>query len=424
MPIRMRNLSLFPALLLAMLWSGGGIANDTITYQALLRQALQNHPGLHGAQSAVVAAEKRIAPAGSLPDPMLSFGLAPETLGSSTIDSRYSYGIAQRLPWPGKLASRSAAQRHLRDAQTAELQGRQLQLKDMLRQRYAQWAYVHSALRINQRQQQLLQELHELSLKAYAAGQHAQQTALEAELRLQTLQRDALQLQQQSSRWTALLNAAAGRAPQQPLSLQSEPPPLPPLPPLPLLEQASLNSHPALIGLQAQAAASEQRIAGAKLAFYPDLELKANYLGAMDPEEKRWQLGLGITLPLQQQRREDLLDAARAEKQRLHWQQEDLRLNLLAELHAAWAGAHQAEQTLAHYRKQLLPLSATHLEAARAAWRSGGGAIQTVIGAEEKQMQLELGLAAALRDLWQHRSTLDRLSGGAMTSQLFPEAEQ
>ncbi len=391
-------------------------------HEALVRQALSQHPAPRGLQAALQAAQARQATAGAWPDPQFSWSVAPKTLHNGLIGERHSYTLAQRLPWPGKRSRQREAQSHEVSAQKAELAALQLQLGDQVRQAYAQWNYLAAALSANRQNRELLDQLAQVARASYAAAGRSRQALIEIELRRGELRQNALRLEQQREGLKAHLNALLNQPADAAIALQGSAPPLTEIPERDVFIHAAMTDNYEIKIIQARGAASESRAQRARLGFFPDLEIRASYLGAMDPEAKRWQVGLALELPLNLTRRRAELDAARADAQSWHWKNEDRRSQLAAGVIAAHAGAMQADQSAALYASELLPLAMDSLRAARSLWQSGQGDFQTLIGAEQALLRLRLEHAGALRDGWIHRSVLDRLCGGKLTRQLFPQA--
>ena len=78
--------------------------------EALVAEALEKSPALAAARAEVSAARERVAPAGALPDPMLSLSYendgASISLGVEPM-TRLSLMAEQPIPWPGKLGARA-----------------------------------------------------------------------------------------------------------------------------------------------------------------------------------------------------------------------------------------------------------------------------------------------------------------------------
>ena len=72
----------------------------------LIDEVLARNPSLRAAHHAWRAAIEQYPQAISLEDPMLAYGVAPRSYGSSSVDGAYKVDLSQRFPFPGKLELR------------------------------------------------------------------------------------------------------------------------------------------------------------------------------------------------------------------------------------------------------------------------------------------------------------------------------
>lgn len=396
------------ALLMALLFSAGVQASASINAAELVREVLQRHAGQQALSAAVDAAESRIMPAGALPDPMLSWSVAPNTIGDARFGTRQTWQFSQALPWPGKLGLAREAAAAAHQMQAHDLASLQLQIAEHTRQYFGQWYWVDQALAINAANQALLGELSAVATQRYASGQGTQQAVLQAELRQASLQRENLQLEQRKHSLQAAINALRDRPFDAPLAAPQPWSGPPPLPPLDVLVASAQRHQPALKALDAREQQSRQQLALAQRDSLPDLRLNLAHVGTMDPAEKRLQAGISLNLPLNFARRRHQVDAAEAQIQQARWAQRDVAAQLAAAVAQAYSQVQQSRQTIALYQSDLLPLAEQNLSAARADWRSGAGDFQAVIDAEQQLLATRLGIQRARVDEWSARATLAR----------------
>ncbi len=385
--------------------------SQQLTPTGLVDAVLARNPGIKALEAAAQAAEFRIAPAGALDDPSLSYNAAPETAGGPRgLQQRFE--LSQPLPWPGKLALREEAARQRAAAATEDIDELRLRVAAAAKSLSAEWAYVHRALAINREHQVLLQELRRVAETRYAAGRAGQQDALQAEVARARLVAVAITLERRRREVQARINALLNRPAQShvpPPADLSEPKPLPPLS---ALQQNAAHDHPGLARVRVRIAEAQAQQELAEKDFYPDFRVMAGYNSLWDNPDKRWTVGVGINLPLDfGNKRSGTLDAARAELMRSRWQLTDREAQLLGELEAARAGVEEAASVIAIYRTRLLPLSEDNLAAARADYRAGAGAFLNVIDAEREQLRTEDELARARADYLRRLAELERWVG-------------
>ena len=154
---------------------------ETLAPQALVTAVVAQSHQLLALDAAVEAARFRVEPASARPDPMLSYTLWPNSIGSN-IGTRQGSQLSQSFRWPGK--------RELKDTMADQhasmaFEGREaarLRVIAAAKSAFSEWHYLHRALEINASNQALLLELIRVAETRYAAGQGLQQDVLQAEL--------------------------------------------------------------------------------------------------------------------------------------------------------------------------------------------------------------------------------------------------
>jgi len=389
---------------------------EPFTPEVLSDLALARNPGVEALQAAARAAEFRVAPAGALEDPLLSYSAAPDTVGGPRgLEQRIE--LTQPLPWPGKLGLREEAARQRAAAAVQNVGELRLRVATAAKALFGEWAYVHRALAINAHHQGLLSELRRVAETRYAVGRAGQQDALQAEVARARLQAEALTLERRRQEIRARTNGLLNRAPQAGLPPPAALPPPLSLPPLAVLEQGVLQEHPGLGQLRARVSEAQAQRDLAKKDFYPDIRVMAGYNSLWDRVDKRWSIGVGVNLPFDYgNKRSAALDAARADLLQRRWQLTDSEAELLGELEAARAAVEETAQAIELYRKRLLPLAEDNLSAARADYRAGAGSFLNVIDAEREQLRTEDALARARADYVGRLAELERWLGRPLAS--------
>lgn len=406
-----RRWALCTSLLFFLVFPGSALATQPrVSAQALVTEVLQRNSQAQALAAALSASRLRIDPAGAWPDPMLSWAVAPDTLGDEVLGTRQNWALNQPLPWPGKRGLRRRAALAGSEGMRHDLDGLRLQVSLQARQLYARWYYLHRALAINADNQRLLADLAAVARQIYATGQGSQQAVLQAELRRASLRQSALSLEQQKTVIREAINHLRDRPVGTTLAEPDELGRIAHVPPLDDVLDAAIKAQPQLLALKAREQGLEYKADLARREFYPDLRLQISHLGTMDPPEKRLQAGLALQLPLNFSRRRDELQAAQADLRELQWQYRDRLAELSAELAASHSALTQALQTLELFETELLPLAEQNLVAAQADWRSGEGSFQIVVDAEQQLLDMRLGAERTRVDEWNARAALARLA--------------
>ncbi len=380
---------------------------------ALVAEVLARNPDVTAMRAAWDAARAHIAQESAFPDPVLSYGFAPRTIGQSDLDYGQTASLALTLPWPGKQALKGEAAGHEAEAADQALAAVRLALVEAARQAFADWFYIHRALALDLEDRRLLERLAHLARVRYASGRAARQDALRAEVEIALRAQRRLVLARRRSEIRARLNALLLRTSDAPLPEPAALPAASALPPLAQLRRQALAHHPRLRALAARLAASRQRIALARREFWPDLTLRGGYNSLWADERKRFTLGVAVNLPLPGRRRARL-DQAEAEALRRQAEYHSLEAEILRQLQSAYDRVNETRRTLDLYRRRLVPLAGQSLEAARDAYAAGGGDFLDVLDAAKRLIAVRLQLARARSDYLKRLATLERLSGGRL----------
>lgn len=382
-----------------------------LTAEQLVAAVLTQNAGLQGLAAAAEAANYRIAPAGALDDPMLTYAGAPETAGGPR-GFQERVELSQSLPWPGKLGLRQDAARGRAEVKEQSLADGRLALMATAKSLFAEWAYIHHTIQIKHAHQDLLIELRRVAETQYAAGRTRMQDVLQAEVEATRIDTDIVTHQRRKREVRAIINGLLNRSPQSPLPPPA-PLPEPAEPPaLQALRVAALGEHPELRRIQARIAEASAQHNLAGKDYFPDFKLSAGYNSLWEDADKRWTVGLSINLPFDfSGKRSAARAAAETELMRFQWELTDSEAQLLAQLEQGRAQVQETRDLIAIHRQQLFPLAEANLNAAVADYRAGQGSFLTVIDAERQQLRTEDNLARAHADYLRALAALERVAG-------------
>jgi len=385
----------------------------SLTSATLLNAVLSHNADLPAARAQWQATKNRITQAKSLDDPKISYHFAPQSVNVNGLDFGQKISLSQRLPWPGKLDLQGEIARAKADGALASIEELRLKLTEAAKHAYAEWYFIHAAIRINSLNKTLLQEFHHIAEIKYSAGRASQQDVLRAEIEQVSLQHRSVVLERQRRDLLANINALLQRLPDQfvppPASLNT----LPPLPSMQQLRERLLKQHPELRILTLQIQANRHKEKLTKLNDYPDINLNAGYNSLWKQDEKRFTIGLSINLPLSNKR-----DAKKAEiralQQQLKARQRSKKSHLMADLQQVFEKVRESEHLLKLYKNRLLPLLETNLKTTQFDYEAGNGNFLDLIRAEKELIKTQLQRERTLSDYHRHRTTLERLVGSSL----------
>ncbi len=411
-------------LLLTMIPSVNSSANNTKTPDSvdmlspsqLVAAVLQANPRLEIAQATWQSSIVRIEQETALDDPQFQYSFAPLSIDSQKADGQaldfgQRFEISQKIPFPGKLTLRGRAAEYLAKTKQQDISTLRLLLATQTKSLFADWYFIHQALAINQRNQTLLKEFRDIALSQYSTGQTSKQDVLRAEVEQALLKHQIIVLQRQRKTILAQLNTLLNRPVESPLSWPQKLAEISDLPDFAQLQIRALQSRPELKASEANINAHKTRTDLAALAYYPDLKLSAGYNSLWDNEDKRFNIGLSINIPLDQSKRRSAEQEAKASRQLAHWQKIDLEAKIKEELSVAYAHVEESLHVLRLYRQQLSPLAVDNMAAAKADYQSGKGDFLTLISSEKNTLQTQLQTEQALADVHRRFAELERAVG-------------
>lgn len=274
-----------------------------------VRLALQRNPEIRAAQRKAERLEQRIVQVTSLSDPtlMVSGGEMAET-AAGQVD--FIAGISQKLPMPGKLATRGRIAAQDVAAATAELEQTKLRVAGDVRRAYWNYFFATRAIEVTQQSRGLLEQFMRIAESKLKAGVATQQDALRASVELGNLDKELIQYQQMRATATAMLNSLLDR----PMVADLPSPPKMELSAVSLQLDALLSEaaqvNPQIQEVRAHFEAFRQRLELARLDYWPDLTIGFNYaavggdgLSRVANGDDQWSVGVGVNVPIWQQPR-------------------------------------------------------------------------------------------------------------------------
>jgi outer membrane protein TolC len=384
----------------------------TLERGALIDAVLARNPSIESARWAWRAALARHPQQTSLEDPMLEYEVAPLSLTSSSTEDAHRAFLAQAFPFPGKRALRGEIALAEAEAAARDHEAVRLRLATLASLLFDEQYLIARKLEVNDVHRALLAELREIAVARYEAGEAAQQDPLEAEFEQAELLHRDVALRADQRIVVEQLNALLHRAPGLPL-----PPPPPALEPLPspearesLLARA-LAERPELHAAEARVRARESAVALARREYLPDFRLKGGYDGFEDEDEMRPMVGLELNLPLQRARRAAALDEAQASLAKARSDRSAVGDQVSLGVERALERLNEAHHALEIFRDHMLPAARDRVASARAAFETGQRDFSTVIDAERRLRDAELGFEEAVVEVSRGHAELARATG-------------
>ncbi|MBI4714588.1 MAG: TolC family protein [Nitrospirae bacterium] len=346
-----------------------------VTLPDLIREALENNPEIQAARARWEAAQRRIQPAGALPDPFLAFRLQNIGSGRLTVGeeemSTAGVTISQEVPFPGKRPLMEKMARGEADREEAEVRAVEWRVIGDLKRTWFNFYLSEKSIEILRQAKILLETLTETARSRYAVGKGIQQDVLRAQVEHSRFLEQVILLEQERATDQARINRLLNRPIGAPLGHPGEPVPPGTVPPLEELESLLLEKSPLLQEAKKTIGVREAALDLARKQYYPDLEFSGGYFSRGDlPEMVEAMVGLRI--PLYSARKQGpRVEAARSDLSSAEKAHEETRLALLYRLRELTLEARAAKEQSDLLEQGILPQAMLSMESARSGYEVG-----------------------------------------------------
>lgn len=413
------------------------------TLDSLIATALRVSPVVKAAATRVEAAQHRVTPAGTLPDPVLMAGVQnlplgtePGMAGPDPMTMRM-VGIGQTIPYPGKLSlGRRVAEREVESAQASVDVARRQVARDV-KDAYYELAFVDQALAIVDQNRDVLTGLIRVTESRYGVGAAGQQDVLKARVEATRLAETAVTLTEQLRSALARLNALLD----QPSETARERAAVParlvraavapsageirftstalgaraadsPLPPLAELQETAIHENPELREHEAMIAAQATRVELARKQGLPDVDLSLQYGQRGGGRPDMVSATVSVPLPIFKGRKQDeIVLESSAQLEALHAEHQASVIALRAEVARLVSEVERSRSQLALYVKALLPQARASLASATASYQAGRVEFLTLLDDQATVFTYETEYYRALSDFAKKVAELERVVG-------------
>lgn len=343
----------------------------------LVAEALQKTPEIEAARAAVEAAQRRIEPARTLPDPSASFSYQNDGQAISLGRAEGSFVglmLSQPLPWPGKLAlAGKATESEAREIEAGALGRTGLTIEARVRNAWYDLMLARALDRLIEERRETARQIEATTRNRYSAGLAVQQDVLRAQVELARI--DELKAGQRAviASRLAELNRLLGRPQDAALETAADLPPIAPVPPTQSIVASAQARSPEAAAARQGIETGKLRVEITKKNFLPDFVVSGGsmYRGsfAMGP---MWQVGVGVSLPVWvNKRQQNQLAEAQARVTEQTAQTDVIGRELEVRTRERIAQLESANEVAELYHEKLVPLDQLSYESALASYQSG-----------------------------------------------------
>ncbi len=395
---------------------------------ALVAEALANNPDLVAARQEAAAARARVAPAGALPDPMVTVNYendgASPSLGVEPM-TRLQFMAQQAIPFPGKLGLQERVAKADADRSATRPERVALALEGAVRRGYASLVEARENLRLVDEQVETWREIEEVVRVRYSAGMGTQQDVLRAQSERTRLLQQRRKDEAAEEGALVELRRLLYRPPEAPVPTERRLRPGEPLaaPPTDEFLTKTLEVTPELKEIALSKESS--RLAGelARRNLRPDFVASAGYMnrGSLP---LMWSAGVGVSVPLWAGKKQrPLIVEAQSLQEAASAAEASLRRQALARTEARLIRIRQLRDESRLDSEALLVQDRLAVDAALASYRTGSVPFVTVLEALSTTFNDRRGAVARLADLLRADADLREFSLDAgATSAAMPKS--
>ena len=342
--------------------------------QSLMDQLEKNNPEIRAARFRFEAATKRPSQVAALPEPKLTLANVGVGHPFSRLNvSEFAYrgiGLAQEIPFPGKLGLAAEEARREADSERQNYRSIVLDKASQLKTAYYDWYFATKSIEIMTKNRDLLDRLEQIARARYAVGKGIQPDVLKAQVEVSGLVQQLEVLEQKKllteARIRSLLNSELplGR----PADIQQTPMPLK----LESILQMVEAQSPRLQSEQAMVQSRAVGIDRARKEYRPDFNVAFQWQHTASQFPDYYMATAEIKLPVYFGRKQRLgVEEAEARFQEARENYKAAHQDLVFAAKDKYFTAMTSEKLLALFQSGIIPQSSTALESALSGYEVG-----------------------------------------------------
>ena len=390
------------------------------TMETLVAEALAKNPELRAAQLQWEAMREKPAIAGSLPDPMVTYGYFFQNVETRVGAQNQKVTLSQKIPFPGKLSD--ARRRASKEALVAMWEY-QRRIRDVIlrtRMFYYDLYRIDRSAAILREQAGLIENITRTSQQTFEAGKAELQDVLKSKLARDDIKSRLLTLDQQRAGVVARLNALRARPPKAPLPAIAKVS-LPALPPESSLYSIATRYRQELQQAGVAIERDEIALALARKERLPDFtfgvdytQVNENIFAMPSPPDNSQDAVFGfvsINLPIWFGRLNAQERMARKNLEASRETAANVLLQTQADVRDAWFQAQTYTDQVALYRISLIPQAEDTYKASEAGYSAAKVSLIELLDSERSLLAAQLGLVMNEAQLGKALAALERAVG-------------
>jgi outer membrane protein TolC len=362
-------------LLLPLLFAAPGLSRD-LRLEDLIEEALKNSPEILSSLSRSQAAAYRIPQAGSLPDPMFSFGYQNEGYRTYTYGemqgAQYIFSASQTFPFAGKRALKAETAESDSDSIKAQHEALRLNVIARVKELYFDLFLAYKSIDLVRDRKSLFLKIEDVAVGRYASGTAPQQEVLMAQAEKYMLIEKEEMFKQKLESLEAMLKSVVGRNEAFSIGRPVEPAITPFHLELKEALQRAAEYSPVIRARNLMAEAAESRKQLAEKEYYPDFTLNASVFPRRDEFQDMWSMTGTVNIPLYFKTRQNMaVKEAAATLLEVRHELDAAKLMVTATVRDNFSVLKTAEKLMDLYKNGLIPKNYQDFELSLSGYATG-----------------------------------------------------
>lgn len=249
--------------------------------ESLLREALENNPGIESARFREQATEQRISQMRSWMPPTLKYQYNRQPIG--TMDQlnfmdMHVYSLSQRIPFPGKVSARVDMERANYEMSSFNRGDDEVQLAANVKETYYQLWMMQKKLEVNREIQGLLENFVASAERLYEVDRIGLEAVLSAQTNLSKLRTEERTIINDYNKMLVMFNQKLDRDPDEQLGIIRTLPPEEIPQNIEEFERGMLAERPDIQAIRSGIQMNEAEIRSARREYYPDIMVDVMYM--------------------------------------------------------------------------------------------------------------------------------------------------
>lgn len=358
-------------------------ADEVLSLQSLISEALKNNREVRAAESRWNASTYRVPQAESLPDPMVMIGYQNEGWNRYTYGemqgAQWMYSVSQMFPFPGKRSLKGEMASNDAGSLAASYKAVRLQTIATIKGLYYDLFLTYKNLDIIADKTALFSRIEDAALARYASGMASQQEVLMAQTEKYMLLEKETMLRQKIQSLEAMLNNALGREARAPFTRPAEPSQTAFAYSMDDLLKLAYEQSPEIQSKEKMRASSKAQMNMAQKEYYPDITLAGSVYQRKGEFEDMWSLTATINIPLYFGKKQAAVAEAKALSYGADHELESTKLMLSSSIRDNYSMLTTTEKLMSLYKTGLIPKAEQDVELSLSGYASGKIEAITVI---------------------------------------------